>query len=836
MPTVPCARASEGACARHPGRRRSSSVRSDRRRLGACPARGRRGAAPRSTDRSAGSRLNARSSRSVGTASSNGYYLFAEDGGVFAFGDAPFRGSLGGLFASTAASSTARARATGNGYYMVGSDGGVFSFGDAPFHGSLGAAAAGRADRRGAMSPPTAAATSWSVPTAACSRSVASHSAARSRVAPAVSPRRRHRSCGRSGDGYWVLLADGRVLRVRRRGDVREHAALIAAADRRDRSRARRRRLSARHVVRRRRVRLRQHAVPRLRRGCAAQRSDRRRRADRRRRRLLDARADGGVFTFPGRGVPARPGRRTWPSSRSPPASAIPWDLGFLPDGALLFTERPGRIARARRRPAAAACRCRVRRARRAKAGCTDSRSIPTFASNGRIYTCLQHDRRARCRSSCGRSTRPSRPRRPSARSSAGSRQISQRAALGLPAARRARRVPVDRYRRRGDGHQPAGRQQPRRQGAARRPLQRRGRARQPRRAAVVHARAPQRARARVPARRAARPTRSSTAPTATTNSTSSPRARTTAGIRCPATTRAVPMTFAGGVPRCGAAAPRRSRRRARRSSTARSGATGTAGSAMRAPRRRNTCASWSSTAPGTAVVSQAAVLTTASAGCARRCRAPTAACTSRRRTAAARSDPARHAELIHATSYIARDVRPRASLERRISAPTRRHRWCRGGAAAARPRRRTPRLGSACRRRHFLHTLCGAATMLVGARRVRQGVEAGDAVRARRSRAARSTVSTTATTDPDAAADELTGDEFIFDVQTHLLDFDLPDTTGQEFGQRVPVCRMRRRRLARLLRCRPLARRAVRAFRHDDGRHLGGPDPRDAESACRSR
>ena len=100
----------------------------------------------------------------------------ASDGGIFAFGDTQFYGSMGGvrlnepvmpmapdpdgvgywlvasdgrIFGSTrrstarwvASSSTNRCAAsspTGGGYLMVAEDGGIFSFGDVPFHGSLG--------------------------------------------------------------------------------------------------------------------------------------------------------------------------------------------------------------------------------------------------------------------------------------------------------------------------------------------------------------------------------------------------------------------------------------------------------------------------------------------------------------------------------------------------------------------------------------------------------------------------------------------------------------------------------------------------------------------------
>jgi hypothetical protein len=74
----------------------------------------------------------------VGIASSptgNGYWEGASDGGVFAFGDAQFHGSMGGTPLRAPIVGIASSP-TGNGYWEVASDGGVFSFGDAPFQGS----------------------------------------------------------------------------------------------------------------------------------------------------------------------------------------------------------------------------------------------------------------------------------------------------------------------------------------------------------------------------------------------------------------------------------------------------------------------------------------------------------------------------------------------------------------------------------------------------------------------------------------------------------------------------------------------------------------------------
>src|SRR5438093_1268756 len=70
-----------------------------------------------------------------------GYWLVASDGGLFAFGDAPFYGSPGAT-ALTRPLVGMAATPAGKGYWLVASDGGLFAFGDADFHGS-GAATPG---------------------------------------------------------------------------------------------------------------------------------------------------------------------------------------------------------------------------------------------------------------------------------------------------------------------------------------------------------------------------------------------------------------------------------------------------------------------------------------------------------------------------------------------------------------------------------------------------------------------------------------------------------------------------------------------------------------------
>ena len=81
------------------------------------------------------------------TRDDGGYWLVATDGGMFAFGDARFYGSIPGLGIAPAGSTGSGPKlnapivgmvpsSTGNGYFLVASDGGVFAFGDAQFEGS----------------------------------------------------------------------------------------------------------------------------------------------------------------------------------------------------------------------------------------------------------------------------------------------------------------------------------------------------------------------------------------------------------------------------------------------------------------------------------------------------------------------------------------------------------------------------------------------------------------------------------------------------------------------------------------------------------------------------
>jgi hypothetical protein len=70
------------------------------------------------------------------TPTDRGYWLVGRDGGVFAFGDATFFGSAGATALNQPIVGIASA-SRGHGYWLVARDGGVFAFGDAPFFGSV---------------------------------------------------------------------------------------------------------------------------------------------------------------------------------------------------------------------------------------------------------------------------------------------------------------------------------------------------------------------------------------------------------------------------------------------------------------------------------------------------------------------------------------------------------------------------------------------------------------------------------------------------------------------------------------------------------------------------
>jgi lysophospholipase L1-like esterase len=70
--------------------------------------------------------------------SGGGYWLAAQDGGVFSYGDAQFHGSAGAQHLNAPVVGVAPTPG-GGGYWLAARDGGVFAYGDAAFEGSAGA-------------------------------------------------------------------------------------------------------------------------------------------------------------------------------------------------------------------------------------------------------------------------------------------------------------------------------------------------------------------------------------------------------------------------------------------------------------------------------------------------------------------------------------------------------------------------------------------------------------------------------------------------------------------------------------------------------------------------
>ncbi len=70
------------------------------------------------------------------TPDGGGYWIVGQDGGVFAYGDASFEGSLPGIGVHMDDIVAMAVTPDGRGYWLVGQDGGVYAFGDAGFYGS----------------------------------------------------------------------------------------------------------------------------------------------------------------------------------------------------------------------------------------------------------------------------------------------------------------------------------------------------------------------------------------------------------------------------------------------------------------------------------------------------------------------------------------------------------------------------------------------------------------------------------------------------------------------------------------------------------------------------
>jgi SpoIID/LytB domain protein len=137
-----------------------------------------------------------------------GFWLSAADGGIFAFGNAPFLGSMGGHPLNLPVVGMA-ATADHAGYFEVAADGGIFAFGDAGFAGSMGGRPLNRPMVGMAVDPATGG--YWEVASdggifafgAPFLGSMGASRLNRPVVGMAVTP---------DGGGYWLVASDGGIF------------------------------------------------------------------------------------------------------------------------------------------------------------------------------------------------------------------------------------------------------------------------------------------------------------------------------------------------------------------------------------------------------------------------------------------------------------------------------------------------------------------------------------------------------------------------------------------------------------------------------------------------
>ena len=275
------------------------------------------------------------------TPDGRGYYLFLRNGRVFAFGTAAFHGSASLASLDGAAVSAMAVTTTGAGYWLVTERGRVLSFGDADPHGNArppaGVAAIGLArtpDDDGYW-------VALSNGRVAARGSATHHGDSRGRVSAAAV------GIVATGDGggYWIPQLDGRVLDF---GNAPYRGALRGSR-------------FAGFVV-----------------GMDSRADD---------RGFWLASTAGRVFPFPGTDLPPA-GTPQLNVTTVAGGLTIPWDVGFLPNRTLLFTQRVGQInayVGGSVRTLAAPADVVVA----SEAGVMGLAVDPDFDANRRVYVCM---------------------------------------------------------------------------------------------------------------------------------------------------------------------------------------------------------------------------------------------------------------------------------------------------------------------------------------------------------------------------------------------------------------------------------------------------------------
>jgi hypothetical protein len=153
-----------------------------------------------------------------------GYWFVATDGGIFAYGDAPFYGSTGNITLNRPVNGMAATPGAG-GYWMVADDGGIFAFGDAKFYGSTGGRALPHPIIGMATTP--AGGGYWLVGSGGELYAFGNAPDLGSLPAPPSAPIVAV-SASTSGNGLWMAGADGRVYP---RGDAADLGSAVRPRD-----------------------------------------------------------------------------------------------------------------------------------------------------------------------------------------------------------------------------------------------------------------------------------------------------------------------------------------------------------------------------------------------------------------------------------------------------------------------------------------------------------------------------------------------------------------------------------------------------------------------------
>jgi len=147
----------------------------------------------------------------TGTPDGNGYWLVGSDGGVFAFGNAHFYGSLPSQGVHAVDITGIVGTPDGHGYWMVGSDGGVFAFGDATFFGSLPGRSVVLQDIVG-IAPSAGGAGYWLVGSNGGVTGFGNATAYGSEASDHLEAPIVGISATSDGNGYWLVGSDGGVF------------------------------------------------------------------------------------------------------------------------------------------------------------------------------------------------------------------------------------------------------------------------------------------------------------------------------------------------------------------------------------------------------------------------------------------------------------------------------------------------------------------------------------------------------------------------------------------------------------------------------------------------